>query len=68
MKQVTDLQRSVKALREQRGMTQQQVADKSGVARSMVGRLEMCRSGVDAGTLERVLAALGYRMTAEAVK
>lgn len=47
------------AWRKLRGLTQAQLADRAGVARDTLRKLERGESGVNADTLLRVLRALG---------
>jgi transcriptional regulator with XRE-family HTH domain len=52
----------LKALRERRGMTQKQLAEKSGVGRSHLARLETGRQDPTLSTLERLAKALGVKV------
>lgn len=54
----------LKSLRAERGLTQQQLADRVGIAVSIIGRLET-KPGVDPrlSTLYRLAAALGCRVS-----
>jgi transcriptional regulator with XRE-family HTH domain len=54
-----DASESVRAWRKLRGLTQAQVADRAGVARETVIRLERGDGGVSVENLFRVLRALG---------
>jgi transcriptional regulator with XRE-family HTH domain len=50
---------SVAGWRKLRGLTQAQLADRAGVSRDTVGRLERADGGVSSESLLRVLRALG---------
>jgi transcriptional regulator with XRE-family HTH domain len=52
----------LKALRARRGMTQEQLAAKSGVGRSHLARLETGRQDPTLSTLERLARALGVKV------
>lgn len=56
LKEITD---SLVAWRKLRGLTQAQVADRAGISRDTVVRLEAGEGGVSTETLLRVLRALG---------
>jgi transcriptional regulator with XRE-family HTH domain len=51
----------LKTLRERRGMTQEQLAKKSGVGRSHLARLETGRQDPTLSTLEKLAKALGVK-------
>lgn len=53
----------IKALREQRGMTQEQLAEKAGVSRTYLARLETARQDPTLSTLEKLAKALGVKAT-----
>jgi transcriptional regulator with XRE-family HTH domain len=48
----------LKALRERRGLTQEQLSEKSGVGRSHLARLETGKQDPTLGTLEKLAKAL----------
>jgi len=48
----------LKTLRERRGMTQEQLAEKSGVSRTYLARLETGRQDPTLSTLEKLATAL----------
>jgi transcriptional regulator with XRE-family HTH domain len=52
----------LKALRERHGMTQEQLAEKSGVGRSHLARLETGRQDPTLSTLEKLAKALGVKV------
>ncbi len=54
----------IRALRKQRGMTQEQVGILAGMTKSQVSRMESGRLG-SPQTYDRVLAALGYEMVVQ---
>ncbi len=56
---LTELTDNIVAWRKLRGLTQAQVADRAGVSRDTVGRLEAGDGGVSTETLLRVLRSLG---------
>jgi DNA-binding XRE family transcriptional regulator len=49
-------------LREQQGMTQQELADKSGILRNNISRIEAGRYNVTLDTLSKLSAALGSKI------
>jgi transcriptional regulator with XRE-family HTH domain len=51
----------LKALRERRGLTQEQLAEKSGVSRTYLARLETGRQDPTLSTLEKLAKALGVK-------
>jgi transcriptional regulator with XRE-family HTH domain len=52
----------LKGIRERRRLTQEQLADKSGVSRSYLARLETCRQDPTLRTLEKLARALGVEV------
>lgn len=52
----------IKMLRERRGMTQEQLAQKSGIGRSHLARLETGKQDPTLSTLEKIAAALGVKV------
>jgi transcriptional regulator with XRE-family HTH domain len=52
----------LKTLRERRGMTQEQLAKKSGVGRSHLARLETGRQDPTLSTIEKLAKALGVKV------
>ena len=50
----------LKKLRQSRGFTAQQVAERAGMAQQSISRIEQGRHGVSYATLEKILAAMGY--------
>jgi transcriptional regulator with XRE-family HTH domain len=50
-----------KVLRERRGLTQEQLAEKSGVGRSHLARLETGKQDPTLSTIEKLAKALGVR-------
>ena len=52
----------LKALREQRGLTQEQLSEKSGVSRTYLARLETGRQDPTLSTLEKLAKALGVKV------
>ena len=52
----------LKALRERRGLTQEQLSEKSGVSRSYLARLETGRQDPTLSTLEKLAKALGVKV------
>lgn len=52
----------LKALRERRGLTQEQLAEKSGVSRTYLARLETGRQDPTLSTLEKLAKALGVKV------
>lgn len=47
-------------LRQERGLTQQEAAKRSGLHQQAISRLEKAASNIQLGTLQRYLNALGY--------
>ncbi|HEY4082962.1 MAG TPA: helix-turn-helix transcriptional regulator [Burkholderiaceae bacterium] len=56
------LGQSLKEMREQRGLRQQDVAERAGLSRLMVIRIEAGKSTVNIGSYARVAAALGAQL------
>lgn len=52
----------LKRLREERGMTQQQLAEKAGISREYLTRLEGARHDPTLTVLERLAKALGVKV------
>jgi transcriptional regulator with XRE-family HTH domain len=52
----------IKSLRERRGMTQEQLAEKAGVSRTYLARLETARQDPTLSTLEKLAKALGVKV------
>jgi len=52
----------LKALREQRGLTQEQLSERSGVSRTYLARLETGRQDPTLSTLEKLAKALGVKV------
>ncbi len=52
----------IKALRERRGMTQEQLAAKAGVSRTYLARLETARQDPTLSMLEKLAKALGVKV------
>jgi len=48
----------VKRIREQRGMTQEQLAEKAGISRTYLARLETARNDPTLSMLEKIAKAL----------
>lgn len=57
------LQAQLRALRETRGLTQQELADRLGVTRSRVSKIERSPGDVTLANLLPVLTALGVQLT-----
>ena len=49
-------------IRQERGLTQRQAAERAALQQQAVSRLEKAASNVQLGTLQRYLGALGYRL------
>jgi transcriptional regulator with XRE-family HTH domain len=52
----------IKELREQRGMTQERLAQKAGIGRSYLARLETARQDPTLSTLEKIAKALRVKV------
>ncbi len=52
----------IKVLRDRRGLTQEQLAEKAGVSRTYLARLETGRQDPTLSTLEKLAKALGVRV------
>jgi len=53
----------IKALRERRGLTQEQLAENAGVSRTYLARLETARQDPTLATLEKIARALKVDVT-----
>jgi transcriptional regulator with XRE-family HTH domain len=53
----------LKALRTQRGLSQEALAEKAGLSRTYVARLETARQDPTLSTLEKLAKALGVKVT-----
>ena len=60
---VEKLARRIKALREQRGLSQESLAAKAGVSRGYLARLETGRHDPTVGTVEKLAKALRIKVT-----
>ena len=60
---VERLAKRIKALREQRGLTQEALAEKAGVSRGYLARLETGRHGPRVSTVEKLAKALRVKVT-----
>ncbi len=49
-------------IRQERGLTQHQAAERAALKQQVISRLEKAASNVQLGTLQRYLGALGYRI------
>ena len=49
-------------IRQERGLTQRQAAERAALQQQAISRLEKAASNVQLGTLQRYLGALGYRI------
>jgi XRE family transcriptional regulator, regulator of sulfur utilization len=54
----------VRALRERRGWTQERLAEKAGISRGYLARLETARQDPKLSTLEKLARALGVSVAA----
>jgi transcriptional regulator with XRE-family HTH domain len=52
----------IKALREKRGLSQQALADKAGLSRTYLARLETARQDPTLSTLEKLAKALKVKL------
>ena len=57
------LSKRIKIEREKRGMSQQQLADKAGISRGYLARLETARQDPTVGTVEKIARALRIKLT-----
>ena len=57
-----DLASILYQIRQERGLTQHQAAERAALKQQAVSRLEKAASNVQLGTLQRYLGALGYRI------
>ena len=60
---VDKLAKRIKALREQRGLSQEALAEKAGVSRGYLARLEIGRHDPTVGTVEKLAKALRVKVT-----
>ena len=60
---VERLAKRIKALREQRGLSQESLAAKAGVSRGDLARLETGRHDPTVGTVEKLAKALRVKVT-----
>jgi len=60
---VERLAKRIKALREQRGLSQESLAAKAGVSRGYLARLETGRHDPTVGTVEKLAKALRVKVT-----
>ena len=56
------LSKRIRAAREKRGLSQQQLADKAGISRGYLARLETARQDPTVGTVEKIARALRIKM------
>lgn len=56
------LGKRIKELREQQGMTQQDLADKTGLQRSNIARIESGKYSTGQDILSKIAAALGKKL------
>jgi transcriptional regulator with XRE-family HTH domain len=52
----------IQELRQRRGLTQEQLADKAGISRGYLARLETSRHDPSLSTLEKLAKALGVKV------
>src|SRR5947207_12704116 len=57
-----DLASILYRIRQERGLTQREAAERAALQQQAVSRLEKAASNVQLGTLQRYLDALGYRL------
>ena len=57
-----DLASILHRIRQQRGLTQREAAERAALQQQAVSRLEKAASNMQLGTLQRYLGALGYRL------
>jgi transcriptional regulator with XRE-family HTH domain len=60
--QLGQIGREVRASRRRRAWTQAQLAERSGLARDVVGRIELAKTRLDVDALQRIGLALGRRL------
>ena len=65
MKREYDAGRLLRDARGRAGLSQRQLAQRSGTAQSVVSRIETGRTDPSTATLQALLAAAGYRLRAE---
>ena len=56
--------KTIKALREKRGLSQEQLAIKSNLSQSRISAYELEKTEITAKTFEQILNALGYELVA----
>ncbi len=56
------LSKRIRIERERRGLSQQQLADKAGISRGYLARLETARQDPTVGTVEKVARALRIKL------
>ena len=57
-----DLASILYRIRQKRGLTQREAAERAGLKQQAISRLEQAASNMQLGTLQRYLGALGYRI------
>ena len=57
-----DLTSILHHIRQERGLTQREAAERAALQQQAVSRLEKAASNIQLGTLQRYLGALGYRL------
>src|SRR5438105_4694995 len=57
-----DLANILYRIRQERGLTQREAAERAALQQQAVSRLEKAATNVQLGTLQRYLVALGYRL------
>ena len=57
-----DLASILYRIRQERGLTQREAAERAALQQQAISRLEKAASNVQLGTLQRYLGALGYRL------
>lgn len=57
-----DLASILYRIRQERGLTQREAAERAALQQQAISRLEKAASNVQLGTLQRYLSALGYRL------
>jgi DNA-binding XRE family transcriptional regulator len=57
-----DLASILYRLRQERGLTQREAAERAALQQQAISRLEKAASNIQLGTLQRYLSALGYHM------
>lgn len=59
---MTRVAMNVQRLRDKRGLTQQDLADKAGLSREYISRIEAGRQDPTVGTLEKIAKALKVKL------